>query len=92
MADEAVRVTAPKGRIYLRVFSSEDFRSGAGREVEDGTRLRRTGVLTHYFSERELASLFPSCRPLRLETTRWHFRVRGAHLPRAEIAAEFEPC
>lgn len=92
MAGEAVRVTALGGRVYLRVFSIEDFRSGAGREVEDGTRLRHTGVLTHYFSEGELASLFSSCRPLRLGTTRWQIRVGGAHLPRAEIEAEFEPC
>jgi MPBQ/MSBQ methyltransferase len=92
MAAEAVRVTAPGGRLHLRVFSREDLRAGSGREVEDGSRLRSTGVLTHYFTEGEVASLFRSCRPLRLETVRWHLRVRGADLRRAEIEAVFEPC
>ena len=91
MAAEAVRVTAPGGRIHLRVFSREDLRAAMGSEVEEGSRLRRTGVLTHYFSEDEVAALFPSCRLLRLETIRWHLRVRGAALPRAEIEAVFEP-
>ena len=91
MADEAVRVTAPGGRLHLRVFSREDLRAGAGREVEEGSRLRSTGVLTHYFTEDEVASLFGSSRALRLETVRWHLRVRGAALPRAEIEAAFEP-
>lgn len=90
MADEAVRVTAPGGRLHVRVFSREDFRAGAGDAVEDGTRRRSPGVLTHYFAEQELAALFPSCRPLRLETRRWQLRVRGALLPRAEIEALFE--
>lgn len=91
MAAEAVRVTEPGGRLHLRVFSREDLRAGAGREVEDGSRLRSTGVLTHYFTEDEVASLFPSCRALQLVTARWHLRVRGADLPRAEIEAVFEP-
>jgi MPBQ/MSBQ methyltransferase len=91
MAAEAVRVTAPGGRLHLRVFSREDLRSEAGLEVEEGSRLRRTGVLTHYFTEDEVVALFPSCRALRLETVRWHLRVRGADLPRAEIEAHLEP-
>ncbi len=91
MAAEAVRVTAPGGRLHLRVFSREDFRAATGLEVEEGSRLRRTGVLTHYFTEDEVAALFPSCRALRLETVRWHLRVRGAALLRAEIEADFEP-
>ena len=90
MATEAVRVTAPGGRLHLRVFSREDLRAGSGREIEDGSRLRATGVLTHYFTEEEIASLFRSCRPLRLETVRWQLRVRGADLPRAEIEAVLE--
>jgi SAM-dependent methyltransferase len=91
MAAEAARVTASGGSLHLRVFSREDLRAKTGLEVEEGSRLRRTGVLTHYFTEDEVAALFPSCRPLRLETVRWHLRVRGAALPRAEIEADFEP-
>ncbi len=91
MAEEAVRVTAPGGHLHLRVFSREDLRAETGLEVEEGSRLRRTGVLTHYFTGDEIAALFPSCRVLRLETVRWHLRVRGAALPRAEIEADFEP-
>lgn len=91
MAGEAVRVTAPGGRLYVRAFSREDFRASAGQEVEEASRLRRTGVLTHYFSEDEVAALFPTCRPVRLQTVRWHLRVRGAVLPRAEIEAVYGP-
>ncbi len=90
MVAEAVRVTAPGGRLHLRVFSCEDFRAGAGREVEDGSFLRATGVLTHYFTEDEIVSLFGPCRRLRLETVRWHLRVRGTDLLRAEIEGAFE--
>lgn len=91
MAAEAVRVTAPGGRLHLRVFSREDLRAEAGLEVEEGSRLRRTGVVTHYFTRDEVAGLFPSCRALRLETVMWHLRVRGSALLRAEIEADLEP-
>jgi SAM-dependent methyltransferase len=91
MAAEAARVTAHEGRLHLRVFSNEDFRAKTGLEVEEGSRLRRTDVLTHYFTEDEVAALFPSCRVIRLETARWHLRVRGAALLRAEIEAVLEP-
>src|SRR5690606_29699080 len=85
MAAEAVRVAGHTGLVHLRVFSCDDFRAGLGHEVEEGSRLRRAGVLTHYFTEDEVAGLFPSCRTLRLETARWQLRVRGKSLPRAEI-------
>jgi ubiquinone/menaquinone biosynthesis C-methylase UbiE len=91
MAAEAVRVTAAGGRLHLRVFSHADLRAETGVEIEERSRLRRTGVLTHYFTEDEVVALFPSCRALRLETVRWHLRVRGAALLRAEIEADFEP-
>ena len=89
LAAEAVRVTAPGGTVHLRVFSHEDLRAGAGDEVEEGSRLRRNGLLTHYFSENEAAMLFPSLVPDRLETVRWHLRIRGERLLRAEVEAVF---
>ncbi len=49
IASEVVRMCAPGGQIHLRVFSKEDFRATKGDLVEDGTRLRKNGLLTHYF-------------------------------------------
>ena len=89
IASEVVRMCAPGGQIHLRVFSKEDFRATKGDLVEDGTRLRKNGLLTHYFTEDEVASLFPGMTPLNLETVRWSLRIRGASLMRAEIQAVF---
>jgi hypothetical protein len=89
LAEEATRAARPGGVIDLRVFSSEDFRSTSGTEKEAGTRVRGNGILTHYFSEAEVAELFSSCVPERLETIRWSLRVRGKCLVRAEIEASF---
>ncbi|HOT94097.1 MAG TPA: class I SAM-dependent methyltransferase [Methanoregulaceae archaeon] len=90
IASEAARVTVPGGRIHLRVFSSEDLRARSGELVEEGTRLRKDGLLTHYFSEEEVIRLFPRMEAVSLETVRWPLRVRGALMMRAEIEAVFE--
>ncbi len=89
LAAEAERVTARGGTVHLRVFSHEDLRAGSGEPVEDGSRLRRNGLLTHYFTEEEVGALFPSMLPVRIDTVRWHLRVRGERLPRAEVEAVF---
>lgn len=89
IATEAVRLTAPGGRIHLRVFSQEDLRAEKGDLVEEGTRLRKNGLLTHYFTETEVASLFPGMEPVSLETVRWSLTIRGKPLQRAEIEAVY---
>ncbi len=87
---EAERVIAPGGCVHLRVFSREDLRATRGDLVEEGSRLRKNGQLTHYFTEDEVASLFPGMKTVCLKTVRWSLRVRGEPLMRAEIEAVFQ--
>jgi len=59
VARELVRVLRRGGHILVEAFSTQDIRFGEGEEIEDATYLRGTGILTHYFKDREVASLFP---------------------------------
>ncbi|WP_298667451.1 class I SAM-dependent methyltransferase [uncultured Methanofollis sp.] len=90
IAGEIVRVLKEEGRLYFRDFSDRDMRYGKGTEVEVGTFLRGEGILTHYFSESEVRTLFSALHPHTLETCTWSLRVRGRDLPRAEVVAIFE--
>ena len=63
----------------------------AGLEVEEGSRLRARASSPTTSPRTRSPPSSRSCRALRLETIRWHLRVRGAALPRAEIEAVFEP-
>jgi len=86
---EAARILRPGGILFFSAFSREDFRAGTGEETEPGTFLRKTGIATHYFTESETASLFPSLVSEQCTTHRWTLRVRGKVYPRAEITAIF---
>jgi ubiquinone/menaquinone biosynthesis C-methylase UbiE len=90
VAGEIVRVLKEGGRLYFRDFSDRDMRYGKGTEVEAGTFLRGEGILTHYFSESEVRTLFAALHLSALETCTWSLRVKGRDLPRAEIVAIFE--
>lgn len=52
--DEAWRILKDDGLLVIRVFSTDDFRSGKGKEVESGTLQRGTKIITHYFERQEL--------------------------------------
>ncbi len=86
-AAEITRVLGPSGSIYFRAFSGGDLRFGSGRELEDGTFLRGTGIFTHYFTRNEVAGLFFPLEPVSLDSHRWTMRVRGKDLVREEITA-----
>ena len=88
-AREASRVLRPGGTLYFTGFSREDFRIGNGCETEPGTILRKNGIATHYFSEKEVCDLFDGMDILACTTRRWTLAVRGQAFPRAEIAAVF---
>jgi ubiquinone/menaquinone biosynthesis C-methylase UbiE len=88
-AAEAVRVVKPGGILYVSGFSIEDFRSGKGAVVEEGTMQRGSGICTHYFTETGLQDLFGNLTLKSIVTKRWSMRVRGKDLPRAEIQAVF---
>lgn len=89
MATEGSRVLRTGGRLFLRVFSSRDFRAGTGLLAEPDTYLRGDGILTHYFTREEVRTLFPGLSLVILEVQEWTMRVRGEQLLRSEIVAEF---
>ncbi len=57
-AGELGRALRPGGFIFVEAFGRADLRFGEGEEVEDSSFLRGNGILTHYFREGEISSLF----------------------------------
>lgn len=89
IAREAWRVLMPRGKLFFREFGTEDMRSGRGEEVEPGTFQRGSGVITHYFTEGEVVSLFRDLLPLSMQTRRWKMRIKGEDFWRCEVEAVF---
>jgi len=88
-AAEAGRVLKKGGILYFSGFSTDDFRSGTGSVVEEGTVRRGSGICTHYFTETEIKDLFCNLRLEEITTDRWSMRVRGHNYVRAEVRATF---
>lgn len=84
---EVERVVRPGGRVFIRVFSTGDFRAGRGEEIEEMTFLRGDGTFTHYFMMQEICDLFPAFSPESQDHVSWSLRVRGKNLVRDEIHA-----
>jgi SAM-dependent methyltransferase len=89
LAAEAARVLLPGGRLFFRDFCEKDMRAGQGEEVEAGTFLRGSGILTHYFSESEVGELFCGLQIASIGTHCWKMRVKGVDHLRAEVEAVF---
>jgi ubiquinone/menaquinone biosynthesis C-methylase UbiE len=64
---EIKRVLRPGGRAYVRTFSSEDMRFGAGEEVGKDTFVRGDRIVQRYFSMNELSDLFDAFEKESLE-------------------------
>lgn len=89
LATECTVVLRSGGRLFFRGFSCEDLRAGKGNPVEEQTYLRGNGIITHYFNEEEVSSLFWDMIPESITTHRWTMQVRGESLVRAEVLATF---
>ena len=89
LAREAARVLRKGGKLFFREFGKEDMRAGHGRELEQGTFRRGSGIFTHYFDESEVMGLFGDLKPASVGTHRWKLRVKGQDLVRAEVEAVF---
>ena len=87
LAKEAAQVLRPGGRLFFRDFSREDMRMGQGEEVEEATFRRGSGIITHYFSEGEVAAMFSGLEMDLIRTQRWSMRIRGEKLLRSEVEA-----
>jgi SAM-dependent methyltransferase len=57
-AKEMSRVVKPGGHVFVEVFGRGDMRFGEGEEAEAFSFKRGDGILTHYFQEGEVPSLF----------------------------------
>ncbi|HIH01549.1 TPA: class I SAM-dependent methyltransferase, partial [Thermoplasmata archaeon] len=58
-ARQISRVVRSGGHVFVEVFGRGDLRFGEGEEVEAFSFRRGDGILTHYFQEGEVQSLFP---------------------------------
>ena len=63
-ADELSRVLKAGGYLLAEGFGKGDIRFGEGDEVEDSSFMRGNGILTHYFQEGEIMSLFEGLEPV----------------------------
>ncbi|MBN1676999.1 MAG: class I SAM-dependent methyltransferase [Candidatus Thermoplasmatota archaeon] len=57
-ASELRRVLAPGGHLFVEGFGRADLRFGEGEQVEDSSFARGNGIVTHYFQEGEIPSMF----------------------------------
>jgi ubiquinone/menaquinone biosynthesis C-methylase UbiE len=89
LAREAERVLCKGGRLLLREFEAGDMRAGQGKEVEPGTFLRGQGIVTHYFSQKELEELFSGLEASSVKVREWKMRVLGRDLIRCHLEAVF---
>jgi len=89
IAKELRRVLNPDGLIFFSEFEISDMRFGEGDKTEDNTFYKKNGILTHFFSEDEVNSLFPDMILISLETVKWPLKIMGKENTRAEIHAVF---
>jgi ubiquinone/menaquinone biosynthesis C-methylase UbiE len=87
MASEAFRVLKDQGILFFRDFGLDDMRCGMGYEVETKTYRRGQGVVTHYFIEAEVASLFHQLKTVSVSTASWKMRIKGLDVVRSEVVA-----
>lgn len=90
-AAEIARVLKPGGRVFLKVWRTDDMRRHKGVEVEPGSVVRQNGILYHYFGMNELQRLFEDAG-LNLDflwCDSWNVHYAGKTFVRREIHAEF---
>ncbi|WP_406660438.1 class I SAM-dependent methyltransferase [Methanolobus sp. ZRKC3] len=84
--DEFRRVLKPGALLFFEAFGVEDMRYG-GEELEKDTFVRKGGIIYHYFSEKELRSLFSEFETVKLENIRVEKRFKGELYTRHHIRA-----
>ena len=82
-------ILKPGGILFFSDFSTEDFRFGWGDKTEPATFRRGPGIITHYFTEKEVIDLFSKLTPVSIRIHQWPMRVLGSTLVRSEIQATF---
>ena len=89
---EIARVLAPGGRVFVKVFSTNDMRCGKGRPAgEPDTFLRgKDGIIYHYFTEAGLKALFAGFTGKSICHDARTVRYGGKDYAREELVAEYE--
>jgi ubiquinone/menaquinone biosynthesis C-methylase UbiE len=86
---EIGRVLRPGGQLRITVLSREDMRCGGREEVEPGTFLSGTGILTHFFDLEEVRDLASGLEEVSLSERREEKRYSGERVTRAFIDGVF---
>jgi ubiquinone/menaquinone biosynthesis C-methylase UbiE len=85
-ASEIRRVLKYNGLVFLEVFGSQDMRYG-GEEVEERSFMRQNGILYHYFTPKEIRTLFKEFRFFELKDNLLEKNYRGEKYIRHMISA-----
>lgn len=82
---EICRLLKPEGLLAVRVFSINDMRFGKGSEIEKNTFTRGNGIFYHYFSNKELETMFSQLKLVSFE----ELKSEKKYGVRSEISALF---
>ncbi|MDD4496598.1 MAG: class I SAM-dependent methyltransferase, partial [Methanosarcinaceae archaeon] len=92
---EFKRVLRKGGLVFFEVFGSEDMRFGGkaagpeGEPPEENTFLRQSGIIYHYFTEKEILSLFEGFEVLDLQEVKREKKFRGEVYIRQQFRGVF---
>ncbi len=84
--EEGALTVHPGDRLVITGMARKE---GRGVLTEPHTYLRGDGIMTHYFSEEEVETLFPTLVRRELSISEWSMRIKGEHVIRSEIIALF---
>lgn len=86
---EIKRVLTCGGKVFVRVFSTQDMRFGKGKEIEKNTFQRGNKLAYHYFTKEELEELFSGFRVQSLVLLSRDVHYEKKTFKRERIQAEF---
>jgi len=89
-AQEIKQVLTPDGEVVITVFGTSDVRCGKGIEVEPGTFVKGTGIMTHFFHQGEISDLFSPFQSISKQTQEWLMRVRANIYMRQLLVSRFK--
>ena len=89
-AQEIIRVLTPDGEVVITVFGTGDIRYGTGTEVEPGTFVKGTGIMTHFFTQGEITDLFSPFQCISVKIQEWPLRVRRNIYMRQLLVSRFK--
>ncbi len=81
--NEANRILKPNGRLIIKVFSINDFRSSKGSEIEKNTYVRGNKIRTHYFTPDEFNDTPFKSKEVR--NINYNIIINGLQIKREEL-------